>query len=383
MPPDAPSTWIGMSRPVSAWIRSSAFGDLGDRLVHAGVGHAHDRDDADGVLVDVLLELEAVEHLVLLGDRHVARLDVPVVAELLPAHLHRAGEDEVGLLGRLARRAPCQLPAALERQPAEHARLGRPDRRGADRLPRRPASSTATAIIFQQRVSIAAVCGYSSLSTMFLSAVSEYSSVGVRVHPRPDERREVQPRVAVEHRLVVDDLVRGLGERLPRWEDVQREVGRLARAGEQRVELVLIAEAVESGPCVLVLGHGSHARPRASAPVTDPALRRRRASMLVAWPFPGYSDCDARRGASRSDRCSSSSARSRAYADAVGPVADAATFFVGALFFTTAGRHPARAERQEAAAARHRPPESSSTGGPPPSSSSGPCSSTSARRKRW
>ena len=32
----------------------------------------------------------------------------------------------------------------------------------------------SVAIIFQQRVSIAAVCGYSSLSTMFLSAVSEY-----------------------------------------------------------------------------------------------------------------------------------------------------------------------------------------------------------------
>ena len=33
----------------------------------------------------------------------------------------------------------------------------------------------SVAIIFQHRVSIAAVCGYSSLSTMFLSAVSEYS----------------------------------------------------------------------------------------------------------------------------------------------------------------------------------------------------------------
>ena len=99
------------------------LGDLGDRLVHAGVGHAHDRHDADRVLVDVLLELVAVEALVLVGDRHVARLDVPVVAELLPAHLHGAGEDEVGLLRGLARRAPRELPAALEREAAEHARL--------------------------------------------------------------------------------------------------------------------------------------------------------------------------------------------------------------------------------------------------------------------
>ena len=120
------------------------LGDLGDRLVHARVGDAHDRDDADGVLVDVLLEFEAVEHLVLVGDRHVARLDVPVVAELLPAHLDGAGEDEVRLLGRLARRAPSELPAALERQAAEHAGLGRPDRRGADRRLRHRASSTAS-----------------------------------------------------------------------------------------------------------------------------------------------------------------------------------------------------------------------------------------------
>ena len=83
--------------------------------------------------------------------------------------------------------------------------------------------------------------------------------VGVRVHPGAHERGEVQPGVAVEHRLVVDDLVGGLGERLARRQDVEREVGRLARAGEQRIELVLIAEAGrmrESGVAAS-LGHGS------------------------------------------------------------------------------------------------------------------------------
>ena len=57
MPPEAPSTWIGMSRPVSAWMLVQGRGDLVDRLVHAGVGDAHDRHDADGVLVDVLVQV--------------------------------------------------------------------------------------------------------------------------------------------------------------------------------------------------------------------------------------------------------------------------------------------------------------------------------------
>ena len=35
IPPDAPSTWIGMSSPVRAWKSSSACGDLLDRLVDA------------------------------------------------------------------------------------------------------------------------------------------------------------------------------------------------------------------------------------------------------------------------------------------------------------------------------------------------------------
>ena len=69
------------------------------------------------------------------------------------------------------------------------------------------------AIIFQQRVSIAAVWGYSSLSTMFLSADSRVQPRGERVHPGPDERRQVEAGVAVEHGLVVDDLVRRLGQR--------------------------------------------------------------------------------------------------------------------------------------------------------------------------
>ena len=61
-----------------------------------------------------------------------------------------------------------------------------------------------------QRASMSAVCGYSSLSTMFLSNGGRVELVGLLVHPGGDERGQVEAGVAVEHHLVEDDLVRRL-----------------------------------------------------------------------------------------------------------------------------------------------------------------------------
>ena len=51
-PPDAASTCIGMSRPVRACEIVERVGELLHGFVHAVVGDAEDRDDADRVLVD-------------------------------------------------------------------------------------------------------------------------------------------------------------------------------------------------------------------------------------------------------------------------------------------------------------------------------------------
>ena len=51
-PPDAASTWMGTSRPVRACEVVERGGELLHRFVHAVVGDAEDRDDADRVLVD-------------------------------------------------------------------------------------------------------------------------------------------------------------------------------------------------------------------------------------------------------------------------------------------------------------------------------------------
>ena len=61
-----------------------------------------------------------------------------------------------------------------------------------------------------QRRSISAVCGYSSLSIMFLLP-QRHQRMDLRLLPRLAERGQVLPGVSVEHQLVRDQL-----ERFPR-----------------------------------------------------------------------------------------------------------------------------------------------------------------------
>ena len=51
-PPLAPSTWIGMSSPVSRLQRVERSATVLDRLVLARERHAERRHDADRVLID-------------------------------------------------------------------------------------------------------------------------------------------------------------------------------------------------------------------------------------------------------------------------------------------------------------------------------------------
>ena len=105
-PPLAPSTWIGTSRPVSAWSSSSASATSFDGLVVARERHAEGRDDADGVLVDPLEHLLGVHDQAVALHRDLAVLDAPVARELVPADLDRA-RHQVRLVDRA-----CPPPAA-------------------------------------------------------------------------------------------------------------------------------------------------------------------------------------------------------------------------------------------------------------------------------
>ena len=96
MPPDAPSTWIL------------------NRLVRTVEGRTEDGDHADGVLVADLYCLFTIQVETVPFHRHVAGLDLEVVAELLPADLDVYAHDHVGLLGALPGRVSLLLPAALQ-----------------------------------------------------------------------------------------------------------------------------------------------------------------------------------------------------------------------------------------------------------------------------
>ena len=237
MAPDAPSTWMGMSRPVSAWIVVELGGDLGDRLVGAGVGDAHDRDDADRVLVDVLLQVVAVEHRVLLGDRARTAARLRSSCRTSPSTpARRSTCTRLGFSVDLpsARRRACQRRLSA-RPPSMHA--SEEPIVDVPMAPRRaPARATGRRACVQQRVSMAAVCGILVLVDHVLVGGLDVETTCVVVHPGADEGGEVEAGVAVEHRLVVDHLVGGLGEGLARREPGRGEVRGLTGTGEDGVE---------------------------------------------------------------------------------------------------------------------------------------------------
>src|SRR5215213_3751837 len=87
-----------------------------------------------------------------------------------------------------------------------------------------------------QRISSSAVWGYSSLSIMFLSRHSAISFSACGSHPRRHECREVQAGVAIEHELVVDDLVGHLGRHRLVGHAVLGDGGALSVGSEERAD---------------------------------------------------------------------------------------------------------------------------------------------------
>ena len=90
--------------------------------------------DADRVLVDVRLDVIRADRVLAGLQRDDPRLDVEVPAELLPHDMDVAAEDQVGIRRRLSRRLAALAPVPLQRQAAEHDRLGRSLRTRTRRL---------------------------------------------------------------------------------------------------------------------------------------------------------------------------------------------------------------------------------------------------------
>ncbi len=176
----------------------------------AGVGDAEDGRDADGVVVHVVHDRVHVQRQMVLLKRHEAHLDVPVAAELLPAHLVAGGDHQVrALLG-------VDVDAGVLRQllPAEQHARGRPACRPRTSrrwtcpwAPRRGSACHRSPIMATQRFSRSAVMGYSSLSMAFFSMRLGHDLRGHGLHVGLAERGEVLRGVALDGQVLLDHLV--------------------------------------------------------------------------------------------------------------------------------------------------------------------------------
>ena len=220
--------------------------DLLDGLVGAVEGRAEDRNDADRVLVaprDCFLgrEMEPVSF-----HRDEPHLDVPVVGELLPADLHVDPHDEVRAIRRLPGLAAALLPAALQRQPAEHRSLARTGRRAPGRMVGVGGIPEAAERVDAAHLELRRLRVLVLVDHVLVEALG-HEPLGLRLHPGGDEGREVHPRIAVEHQLVVDDLIGDIRRHLAVRDPMPRDVVAFQREHGRDREIVLARSQAPSG----------------------------------------------------------------------------------------------------------------------------------------
>src|SRR5207244_9563120 len=83
-----------------------------------------DDRDADRALVDVRLDIPWADRVLVGFQRDDPRFDVEVAAELLPHDVHVAAKDEIRPVDTLVLGLHAVTPLPLQRQRAEHDRLG-------------------------------------------------------------------------------------------------------------------------------------------------------------------------------------------------------------------------------------------------------------------
>ena len=198
--------------------------DLSDRLQLTGVGGAQDAHHPDGVLVDRVDHLLRGDDVAVVGHRQIFRFDLEVAAEFLPHHLdigahHQirgAGLPGVGVVGIglvVIGLGHALLPAPFQRQAGQHHRLRRSDGRRADGT----GGVVVAQVLGMEKIrNHCHTTGFDRSGSRVLVLVDHvlverlgHQLLGLGVHPRRDERRQVEPGTAVEHQFVVDEPVGG------------------------------------------------------------------------------------------------------------------------------------------------------------------------------
>ena len=191
----------GTSRPFSSRRRTSSALMPDDVVGVARERRAQHGGDADRVLVDVRLHVLGPDRVLVGLQRDDPRLDVEVAAELLPHHVHVAAEDEVRPVGRLAGLLAALAPLPLQRQRAEHDRLGGALGARAGRLARRVEQvreHADAALLDLRRLRILGVVDEVAVEVL------RDDPLRLRLHPRRHERRQVAHRDAVEDEVLLD-----------------------------------------------------------------------------------------------------------------------------------------------------------------------------------
>ncbi len=178
-------------------------------------------------------------------------LDLPVAAELVPTHLDVGADDEVGPVGGPTGVLLPLHPAPLQRQPREHAGLGGADGGAPDRV---VGLGGVPEVGDDVEAAVLELGGLRVLVAVdqVLVGGDRHQPLGLRLHPRGPEGGDVEPRVAVEHQLVADDVERrlrvdGVLGHLAAWDVDDRAV-----PAELRTDVETVREVAAGG----VLRHG-------------------------------------------------------------------------------------------------------------------------------
>src|SRR5215203_1178206 len=199
----------------------------------AGDGSTEDGHHADGVLVAELDRLLAIEVETVTLHRHVAGLDLEVVAELLPADLDVYAHDHVRFVGALPGRAPPLLPATLEGHPTEHGRLAGARGRAPRSLVGTRGVPKAAQHVDAAHLKLGRLGVFVLVDHVLVEGLG-HQPLGLGLHVRGHKRREVQAGVAVEHELIMDYLVGHVRHHRPVRKAVLGDA--LDFAGEERID---------------------------------------------------------------------------------------------------------------------------------------------------
>ena len=177
-----------------------------DRLVAAVEGAAHDAHHADRVLIAALHGFRGAQLQPVGLQRHQPRLHVEVGAELVPADLGVGAHHQIGAAGLQPSGLAPLPPAPLEHQAAEHAALAGAGGGGADGgggiggMPE-VGQDAQTALLQLCRL------GIFVLVDDVLVGAFLHQPARLRLHPGAHEGGQVEPGVAVQHQVIVDQLI--------------------------------------------------------------------------------------------------------------------------------------------------------------------------------